>query len=1082
MTDSSHRDQHSPSAMTYNMARLGAGLFTVEPTRYTLVPGVPTSLPLPSSAIGRTVRPGDELAYALFPESPAGLAAGVDDAPFERLFDATSAVVDLRFADGRALSTSAVRDTHGILITPSAAYDSKRSPVDQWTLVRVDLSSFSGAEIAAINLIGRHPGPEGSNEVHGFVEVVALGNRAEAPGSWAHLPQEDAVDSAITTRGTHSTAQLSRGLTLPASAMPFGFQLLNPVTDASTWAQAYTWNSALDDRARPSLQALAISHIPSPWIGDRGVIHVFPMGADGAASRTERARTFRRRSETASPYRYAVTFDDGLVIDAATAQRAAMLEVRFDDVSVAAGPGLVFDQIDDCGALDLSRATEGTIRITSRGAGESVAGAPPVHAIVKLRPAPVSAAGVATDGRASVHGLVRFAPGTRAITMRIATSFIDTAQARRNLAELAPEDTVRSVAARARDAWSDLLSLVTIHGASEEHLVTLASNLYRMFLYPSITHELGPDGRARHAAMSSEGELEIRSGERSSNNGFWDTYRTVWPALQLLQVEQAGRLIDGFVEHFTSDGWIPRWSAPGPVDCMVGTSSDNVIADALAAGVPLADPISAYDSMLRNATSFPSSAAVGRKGLSRGIFRGYIDRETPEGLSWSLENAISDSAISRTADLLAETYGRDHPRFASWRAEAQYFRRRAANHAHVFDPSTGFYRGRNSDGAFEPSSDFDSSEWGGDYTETNAWGMRFTAPHDGVGLAHLHGGNAALGGHLDEFFATPERATPDRSGSYGFVIHEMTEARNVRMGMFGPSNQPAHHIPFMYAFSDRPHAMDPIVRECVRRLFLGWEIGQGYPGDEDNGEMSAWWFWLAAGLYPLSPGSGEYVICAPSFDRMSITLPGGREWVVHTRENAAGNDYIQAVYVNGATWNSRVIPTEVVRRGGIIEVSLGPEPTGWETGGPLPASVTPAGHPPRPWLDVAISATLDGIDMPGLVDDVGDDTVALLPGAEIEIALSRQVDEAIVTLSVGSAADRGPSEWQVYTIRADKKDEIVAEFHAETFRWAGQTRPFLASLRGADRIALRFPRGGVLRQVELCAIDPLPGRSTAEAE
>lgn len=1062
---------------TGSAAEPRTGLFTTSPVRYDVAPGTPVVLQLEHPAVGRTVRTGDELAYAIHPDSPPGVAIDATSSA-ERLFDATAAVVDVRFDDGRALSSAAALDQHGIAVEPAAAYRSKRAPVDEWTLVRIDLSPFAGAEIVSVELIAEHPGPLGAGPAGGLVEVVALGPREEAPGVWATVPWAgqgrsgaDAaadVDAALTTRGTHSTAQLSHGLTLPATAMPFGFHFLNPVTDASTWRQAYTWHTPLDDEARPSLQAMALSHTPSPWIGDRGVVQVFPAGADGSATRAGRARAFCHRDEVALPHRYTVTFADGLAIDGAATQHAALLDIRFDPASIAAGPGVVFDQVDDRGELDLSQATKGVLRMVSRGASEETVGSPPVHAIARLRPAPIAASAIPGDGRPSVHGVVRFPPGTRYVTIWLATSFIDPEQAERNLGEVAPDDTVATVAARARDAWRELLSLVRVDSADEEHRVTLASNLYRMFLYPSVTHEIGADGRTRHAVVATDGAVEVRDGERSANNGFWDTYRTIWPALLLLRPREAAQLLDGFVEHFTRDGWMPRWSAPGPVDCMVGTSSDNVIADALAACVDLGDELGAYDSMLRNATTVSSCPAVGRKGLSRGIFRGYIDRGTPEGLSWSLENAISDSAIANAARRLGDRHSPAHPRARQWRAEEAYFRRRAAGHALVFDPATGFYRGRNPDGTFDPSSRFDPESWGGDYTETNAWGMRFTAPHDGAGLAHLHGGPKGLGRRLDEFFAMPERATPDRSGGYGGVIHEMTEARNVRMGMFGPSNQPAHHIPFMYAFSDRPHAMDPIVRDCVRRLFRGWEIGKGYPGDEDNGEMSAWWLWLALGLYPLSSGADEFVVCAPSFDAMSIDLGSDREITVRTSGNAPGHDHIQSVLVNGTRWTSRVVPGELVRSGCIIDIKLGERPVPWEQGETLPTSVTPPGRAPRPWTDVAATATVNGLPTPTLVDDSGDIDVVLATGAEVEIALECAVNEAILTLSSGTDPADAPVSFEVLAMHEDGRREWVAEFPTESFRWPRQTRPFLLRLGGARRFVLHFPMGGVLRQIELC--------------
>ncbi|WP_205829524.1 glycoside hydrolase domain-containing protein [Microbacterium sp. MEC084] len=229
---------------------------------------------------------------------------------------------------------------------------------------------------------------------------------------------------------------------------------------------------------------------------------------------------------------------------------------------------------------------------------------------------------------------------------------------------------------------------------------------------------------------------------------------------------------------------------------------------------------------------------VGRKGLRPGIFRGWIDTATHEGMSWTLDNAINDASAARMARILAqrETDPAVRERLET---EAEYLARRGLGYRAVFHPELGFFLGRGADGAWRvPAAEFDPAEWGHDYTETNAWGTAFTAPHDGAGLAALHGGEAALAAKLDAFFATPETADPSLVGSYGFVIHEMDEARAVRMGMLGLSNQPAHHIPLMYCFAGRHDDAHRIVTEARDRLFVGSELGQGYPGDEDNGDAA----------------------------------------------------------------------------------------------------------------------------------------------------------------------------------------------------------------------------------------------------
>src|SRR5690606_29491276 len=280
-----------------------------------------------------------------------------------------------------------------------------------------------------------------------------------------------------------------------------------------------------------------------------------------------------------------------------------------------------------------------------------------------------------------------------------------------------------------------------------------------------------------------------------------------------------------------------------------------------------------------------------RKGLARSMYRGYADASVHEGLSWTLEGALNDFGLASLAESRAAADG-DPGRALRYREEAAYFRARATDYVHVYDADTGFFRGLDADGGWrEPAARFDPRVWGHDYTESNAWTFAFTAPHDAEGLAALTGGRAALAQQLDEFFATPETAHERFAGSYGRVIHEMTEARDVRMGMYAHSNQPSHHIPWMYVAAGQPWKAQQLAREVLRRLYLGSEIGQGYPGDEDNGEMSAWYLFAMMGLYPLRMGAPEYVIGSPMFERVDVRLDNGRTLRVIAHGNGPENVY-----------------------------------------------------------------------------------------------------------------------------------------------------------------------------------------------
>ena len=559
-------------------------------------------------------------------------------------------------------------------------------------------------------------------------------------------------------------------------------------------------------------------------------------------------------------------------------------------------------------------------------------------------------------------------------------------------------------------------------------------------------------------------------GEITVNHGFWDTYRTAWPLLGLLARERTAALADGVVQHYRDGGWTPRWTAPGYCDCMVGTSADIVFADLVAAGVDGFDLWSAFDSALRNATVPAADPRVGRKGLDTAIFTGVSDTDTDEGLSWALDNALNDYGVARLATALAEREP-GHPRAAELAACASYFEGRAQHYANHFDPTTEFFAGVRPDGTFRYGpEDFDPRRWGEDYTETNAWGMRFSVPHDGEGLAALFGGRHRLEAALDAFFTEPETGRAEFRGGYDQVIHEMTEARNVRMGMLGLSNQPAHHIPFMYLYAQAPAKTQRIVRDCVDRLFLGSEIGQGYPGDEDNGELSAWWVYAAIGLYPLTPGSGTYVITAPRFDATTIDVGGVAPLQINARREDPDACYIHAVRVDGEPWSKTWIDIERLRRGAVIDVELQVTPGSWGTGAEdVPPSLTPPGGSPRPWRDLTRGGSVAGPEAV-LIADRSDVSVWVAAGWSMELPGDprRPVEIYTVTASPADAV----TSWRLEASDGDNDGDdgwrLIDEREGEEFRWDRQTRPFEpATLIGATRFRFTALSDGSLAQIEL---------------
>lgn len=747
------------------------------------------------------------------------------------------------------------------------------------------------------------------------------------------------------------------------------------------------------------------------------------------------------------------------MIEMAPTDHAAILRFTFPDDNLA----LIFDQVDGNGSLTLGATDDAGRHVVTACVGPRAAMGsplPPLYVYGVLDAAVVDHGLLAEPGRENVCGFVRFDPTRgRTIQLRIATSFISVEQAARNLEqELDATTTLAAVEARAEAAWAERLGLIEVDGATEDQLVTLYSNLYRLFLYPnSMSENVGTSERPEpryaspfhpperpHTATKTGCRLVV--GECSVNNGFWDTYRTCWPALELLDPQRAGQLLDGFVQHFRDGGWTARWSAPGYADCMVGTSSDIVLADAFVKDVPGIDWEAAYLSAIRNATAPAVAQAVGRHGLETAIFAGYVSTSTPEGMSWTMESAINDHGLAVWSQALCDRASDDDPRRAEFAANAIYFRSRSLAYSTVFDHEVGFFQGRDDHGHFRLSAEeFDPAVWGHDFTETNGWGMAFAVPHDGAGLASLYGGRDDLEAKLDEYFSTDETAADHLAGSYGTPIHEMTEARTVRLGMLGLSNQPAHHVPYLYLHTAAPHKTHAIVRECLQRLYVGSEIGQGYLGDEDNGEMSAWWLFGALGFYPVSLADNEYALTPPLFDRARVAVPGGTLTMI-TTGNGPASVHIHAVTVNGQPWDRLTIDHATLAAGPTIEMTLGSEPGAWgaRTDAPAPAAVSRPGSMPRPLTD------LTGRDRARFVASEGEARAAFndtasgaleLPDngwVSVHLADPGRFEVYTITCSPTTA----PSGWRLDVSADGATWRTVDERVGESFRWDRQTRPF----------------------------------------
>ncbi|MBD5785942.1 GH92 family glycosyl hydrolase [Cellulosimicrobium terreum] len=1015
------------------------------------------------------------LSYTIFPEL-------LDDLQYPSTYSA----VDLEFTDGTFLSDLDASDAHGTGASAQEQGDGKILYADQWNSVRVDLGDVAAGKTIDKVLIGYdNAGGDAGTQFAGWLDDVAIQAQPET------IDGSSLVNYVEPRRGTLSSGSFSRGNNIPAAAVPNGFNFWVPMTNAASQSWHYEYQKANNANNKPVLQGLGISHEPSPWMGDRNQLTFLPSISAGVPNATlsTRGLEFDHADETSRPDYYGVEFTNGSEIEVTPTDHAAVLRMSY--------PGnvghVLVDKVDGSSKLTLDQATGTLSGWVENGSGLS-AGRTRMFVSGTFDRSP-TAVGTAAGNRADARYATFDTSSDKTVELRVATSFISLAQAKKNLDLEVTGRSFDDVQASAEQQWNDRLGVVEVEGASEDELVTMYSNLYRLNLYPNSQFEntgtadapaykyASPVSATTGSATDTTTNAKIVDGKIYVNNGFWDTYRTAWPAYSLLYPELADELIDGFVQQYRDGGWIARWSSPGYADLMTGTSSDVAFADAYLKGsLDTESALDAYDAALRNATVAPPNNAVGRKGLQTSPFLGFTPESTHESVSWGLEGLINDFGIGNMAAALAEDPATPDERRETLREDSTYFLERATHYVELFDPEVDFFVPRHEDGswAVDPET-YDPEAWGGGYTETSGWNFAFHAPQDPQGLANLYGGKDGLEDKLDEFFSTPEQG----AGSGG--IHEQREARDVRMGMWGMSNQVSHHIPWLYDAAGAPSKTQEKVREVTRRLFVGSEIGQGYPGDEDNGEMSSWWIFASLGFYPLQVGSDQYAVGSPLFDKATVHLPDG-DLVVNAENNSVDNVYVQSLTVDGEAHSSTSLSQADLSGGATLDFVMGDEPSDWGTGeDDAPPSLTEGDEAPEPVQD----ATTAGLGTTTVADgDASTSASALVDntsGSRTTFATATPTISwegngirptvGSYTLTSGASGTASPTAWTLEGSDDGETWTTLDERSGEQFRWALQTRPFTVAEPGAYahyRVAVSASAGAgalSLAEVELLA-DP----------
>ncbi len=715
-------------------------------------------------------------------------------------------------------------------------------------------------------------------------------------------------------QGTDSHPGFSRGNTLPLVALPFGMAHWSAQTAEGPWF--------FSPQSR-KLQGVRLTHQPSPWMGDYGAATFLPQSGERRLSAHRRGTAYSPEAATFSPARFAAELPaSGVELEIAPTERGAIFRFAFP-------PGESARLLLDPAAGESSfrvRPDGKTIEGYTRGNNGGVPEGYALWIVAELSVPVVSWTRFAGDLPSEAEAGERLGlcaelgPAPEGpVELRVATSFIDLEGAERNL-RLELAGTFEEVHAAAEGAWEDVLGAIRVEG-DERAKATFYSCLYRTRLFPRIWHEPGEDGEPRHRSPYDGG---VHPGVLYTDNGFWDTYRTEYPLLALVAPNRLGEILRGWTNALKEGGWFPQWATPGYRACMVGTHIDAVMADAIARGVTDFDVAAAADGLLRHAYEpGDPDGAWGRIGIEDYKALGWVaaDRHH-ESVARSLDYAYDDWCIAGVLRHLGRS------------DEADALLARAANYRHLYDPAVGFMRGRNADGTWlEPWREF---RWGDPYTEGGPWQSLWAVPHDPAGLAGLlggeNGGEEALVAKLDAMLACPPRV---EVGAYGFEIHEMTEmvcadpprpgegrAQGEGFGQYAHSNQPVHHALYLYAAMGRPWRTQREVRRVLDRLYTPDDL----PGDEDNGEMGAWYVLSALGLFPACPGKAEWTLASPLFPRAVVRLENGGELVIEAPATSPENVYVRSVTLNGAPIEGCVLSHAQIASGGTLRFEMTPEP------------------------------------------------------------------------------------------------------------------------------------------------------------
>lgn len=714
---------------------------------------------------------------------------------------------------------------------------------------------------------------------------------------------EKPVDWVNPLIGTDSNPSLSNGNTYPAIAMPWAMNFWTPQTGKMGDGWAYTYDAK-------KIKGFKQTHQPSPWMNDYGQFSIMPVTGKLCFKEDERESWFSHKSETVTPYYYSVYLaEHDVTTEIAPTERAARFRFTFPETDKSY---VIIDAFDRGSYVKIIPNENKIIGYTTRNSGGVPSNFKNYFVIVFDKSFTLNKTfngdklTDALESKANHSGAVigfKTVKGEK-VNAKVASSFISYEQAERNLNEIGNND-FDQIKEKGKTTWNTELSRIKVGGGTSDQITTFYSCLYRSLLFPRKFYEFDANGKVVHYSPYNG---KVLPGYMFTDTGFWDTFRALFPFLNLMYPELNQQMQEGLSNAYNESGWLPEWASPGLRNIMVGNNSASIVAEAYLKSETKMNPDieNLYKALINGANNEGPIEAVGRKGIDYYKTLGYVpyNVDINENAARTLEYAYDDFAIYKLGLALNKP-----------KSETDLYKKRSLNYKNLFDPQNNLMRGKNKDGQFQTP--FSPFKWGDAFTEGNSWHYSWSVFHDMQGLINLMGGKEVFVSQLDKVFSLAP--TFDES-YYGGVIHEIREMQIANMGQYAHGNQPIQHMTYLYNYAGEPWKSQYWVRETMNRMYK--PTPDGYCGDEDNGQTSAWYVFSALGFYPVTPASDQYVLGAPLFKNITLKLQNGKEVFIKAPENNAQNKYIKSMKFNGKAYSNNWLSHSELLKGAKIDFEM----------------------------------------------------------------------------------------------------------------------------------------------------------------